>query len=68
MTAEHRGYKAEEAGLFRAGLLRTPPRSRWVRGFKGGYWIEFAKPPRVISARTASPTFFCLIFLVPCPT
>jgi hypothetical protein len=59
----------EEAGLYKADLFMdtTAPGGR-VRGFKGGYWIEFAKPPRVISARTVSPTFFCFRCLVPWPT
>ncbi len=40
----------------------------WVRGFKLRYCTEFAKPPRVISARTVSPTLFCLMCFVPWPT
>ena len=62
------GLKAEEAGLSWPASSWTPPRAERVRVFRGGYWIEFAKPPRVISARTVSPTFFCLMYLVPCPT
>ena len=57
--------KSEEAGLFEAGLfMNTTALEVGARS----YWIEFAKPPRVISARTVSPTFFCFMYLVPCPT
>jgi hypothetical protein len=62
------GPKAEEVGLFRAGLFVDTTALGVGARIQGGYWIEFAKPPRVISARTVSPTFFCLMCLVPCPT
>lgn len=60
--------KAEEAGLLEASLFVDTTAPGVGARIQGGYWIEFAKPPRVISARTVSPTFFCLIYLVPCPT
>jgi hypothetical protein len=65
LKERERRSKAEEAGLFEAGLfMNTTALEVGARS----YWIEFAKPPRVISARTVSPTFFCFMYLVPCPT
>lgn len=66
----HRFWRKQKgAGLYRAGPLKDRSAPRRVRGFNTrGYWTEFAKPPRVISARTVSPTFFCLMTLVPWPT
>jgi len=49
----------ERTGLLRASPLRdTAAREVGARTRNGNYCTEFAKPPRVISARTVSPTFF----------
>ena len=59
----------ERAGLFRAGpFMDTAAREVGARIRNKNYCTEFAKPPRVISARTVSPIFFLLMCFVPCPT
>ena len=65
---ERKSLRSEKADLFRSASSQTPPRRERVRGFERDYWMEFAKPPRVISARTVSPTFLFLMCFVPCPT
>ncbi len=59
----------ERAGLLRAGpFMDATEREVGARIRNGDYWMEFAKPPRVISARTGFPTFLCFNCFVPWPT